>query len=230
MRKQFTDYKERDKWVTSRLIQVTEEMNNALAAAGEPDHLRYAVARDADDKVNGFTFAMIQDEARIYIRYDEYKNRLSIHGSWPQTKLQGTRSNGPVFAPRDCLRGTEVNVYSEITVDADKAPDLIARDIARRFLPNYITMFKRCQETRDQHEAYVNGTNVLAEQIAIALGKKSRAGYGNREGSQKNLVDLNDVIEGVYGDVETSDNTASFKIRALPADKAVKLAKFLSTL
>jgi hypothetical protein len=65
---------------------------------------------------------------RFWLGLDEYKHRLTVHSTY------GQMPDGRMWIPRDRVRDA---VDPSPTIGADKPAEQIARDIARRFLPDY---------------------------------------------------------------------------------------------
>jgi hypothetical protein len=178
------------------------------------------IVRDEDDAIYGGVFGFtLAGEESVHLSYDEWKNRVRVSGNWPRSKLDG----GTAFSPASYNSETTPS----ITCDADKAPDKIAADIVRRFLPDYRAMLAKCIERRDNHEAYIRNVNGLAAELAGIMGTRSRGDAYH--GPTQRRADLPGSLGG-YGHVECSSDSASFEIHSLPAAQARKLAAFLKTL
>lgn len=173
----------------------------------------YAVSVDADGIPHGLDGP---GEDRIWISYDSHKHRFTISGRWPCSKIDNS-----TFTPSGLWNPKPDS--PSIGVDADKSAEQIAKDIARRFLPAYRQVLKRCQEARDNHDSYIRNSNNLARDIAGILGAKARGNYGNKGPEQRHIY-----ADGI--EVETSADSASFKIRSLSAEKARQLAAFLKNI
>ncbi len=103
-------------------------------------------------------------EQLIYIAKDGYRHRgrIVISGSWPRSK----KSNS-VFCPRDGKGGA-------ITVAESKSPEQIAKDIVRRFLPEYREAYAEQVRLKQNEETYEDNKTALTRDLAQALGAKPR--------------------------------------------------------
>lgn len=199
----------------SFLTKLTESLAKLFPGAS----VRYI--KDGDEqRATGLDFA---SGASWWFRYDDWTHRLAVSGNWPKSNR-----DSQVFIPRD-LYNPQVS-SPEITVDADKTPEKIAADINRRFVPAYIAILARLTERRDSHDKYIDDSNGLAEQLAKALGASAprHPSNGTRD-VRRQHVDVPSTL-GFYGNIEASSNSADFTLRSVPADKALKLARFLATL
>jgi hypothetical protein len=172
-----------------------------------------ALTTDGDGRPKGY---QLPDEQEVYVSYDSYKHRIRVSGGWPRSRIAG--ESHKQFGPWDIYpRPDEIG----ISIGADKAPEKIAAEITRRFIPGYIKVLTECLRRRDAHENYVKRQAALAAKISAALGQKP----GTMLVLPANLTET-----GVYGDVEVSGEKVGFKIRSLDAENALKLVEFLKAL
>jgi hypothetical protein len=172
-----------------------------------------ALTVDGDGRPKGFT---LPGEQEVCLSYDNYKHRIHVSGGWPHSRIVGETHKR--FGPWDIYpRPADV----DITLSADKAPEKIATEISRRFMPGYVQVLTECLRRRDAHENYLKSQAALAAKISAALGQKP----GTILDLPANLTEI-----GVYGDVEVSGENVGFKIRSLDAQKALMLVEFLKTL
>ena len=177
------------------------------------------VTRHSDEKdANGFTLG---PEEKLWISHNRYQSpgRISISGCWPRSRIAGDNSQ---FTPRECNGHLEA---PGITVDANKSPEQIKRDIERRFLPDYRAVLAKCIERRDTHDAYINGCNATAQTIAQACGQRPQADGYDRNSPRQSVVDLPGDFSGRF---ECSNGDASLTVRSLSVERAVELAKLLA--
>ncbi|HYG24485.1 MAG TPA: hypothetical protein VEH04_17030 [Verrucomicrobiae bacterium] len=154
----------------------------------------------------------------LYIGYDRHKNRLNISGRYLSSRIE--HDNEQFYPGR--LWNPKCETPS-ITVDANKSPEQIKKDIERRFLPDYRAALARCREARDAHEAYINETNATAAALAAKLNSVAT---GNAHGTH---LKRHIRLDHLDGSVDVSRDSASFSL-SLSLDKARKLAAFLATL
>lgn len=97
--------------------------------------------------LNGITYEM--GFSSTY--HDSKRTRISIYGVWPRSATQACT----LFPDSKDRPGS-------ISVARTKTPAQIAKDINSRFIPGFLTAFKRGIEERDSHD------NGLAEQLSLS--------------------------------------------------------------
>jgi hypothetical protein len=97
---------------------------------------------------------------RFWLGVDDYKHRVTVHSTY------GPMPDGRLWIPRDRVRDA---VDPSPTISADKAPDQIARDIARRFLPDYRKYLALYRSDVAAAIAFRNETASLFDEL-ISLG------------------------------------------------------------
>jgi hypothetical protein len=97
---------------------------------------------------------------RFWLGVDDYKRRVTVHGTC------GPMPDGRTWIPRDRVRDA---VDPSPTISADKAPEHIARDIARRFLPDYRKYLALYRSDVADATAFRNQTASLFDEL-VSLG------------------------------------------------------------
>lgn len=98
--------------------------------------------------------------------------RIKVSCGWPQT------AGGEQLTPRYNLRNQEVDGRTtSITVSRDKSPEQIAKDIARRLLPDY-TVLHAALNTR---AAEIDDRCERAYENAVRVAERYRSGPIKRE-------------------------------------------------
>jgi hypothetical protein len=193
---------------------VTSEQASILIRAIVAATPNAALTVDADGRPKGYK---LPGDQEVYLGYDSYKNRIHVSGCWPYSRIEGEKHQrfGPWgLHPRPG--------DTAISISADKAPEKIAAEIGRRFMPAYEVVLARCLERREQHETYIRNQNSLTMQVATALNKDAK--------SNGTHFYLSDNISSGYGSVEVRGDTVKVEVSSLPANKALKLIEFLKTL
>jgi hypothetical protein len=149
------------------------------------------------------------------MRYDSWKHRVTIHGSWPRSRISGETHTQ--FGPWDLHPRPD---ETSITVSADKPAAKIATEISRRFMPAYEAVLARCLERREGHEKYMNTQTCVTSDIAAALGQTPNGTHFH----------LSSTERGFYGSVDVSGDTVKVEVRSLGAAQALKLIELLKTL
>ncbi len=149
------------------------------------------------------------DGARIHIRVSTYDyrpddgSRLEISGSYPHHPRYGSFSRE----------------YPSITVAASKEPQVIARDIQRRFLPKYLPLY---QKARQAEQDYVDGLarqGAVIQQLADVMGSKTG----------QSCVYLPSTLS-CYGRIEVYEGGDAVKIElgSVPVKLAIEIAMVLA--
>ena len=100
----------------------------------------------------------------------------------------------------------------EITCADSKTAEQIAKDIQRRFLPDFLTVWGHCKDAADKNAAYVTGKARAVQDFATATGGEI-GGSGDcvffKRGRLKYVRDVghNDLGKEVTYDIELSDIT-----------------------
>lgn len=146
--------------------------------------------------------------------YGADAGRAEVTGDYPkdrQGSYQGPREWGVIGYKEDLPR---------ISVNASRDPEAIAKDIARRFLPEYSRLYAACLVKKTEREEYRDDKKQQAEQILAALGKKRPAEIVGEPDNTH--VDLRYNDDG-YGELTAS----SVKLNSLPFSVVLKIAALL---
>jgi hypothetical protein len=170
--------------------------------------------RDSDDP-NNFNRAehlrlVSTSDPRMMIDFNMQSgaNRGKVHvsGHWPQGG-----DNMPYVSPRDVREESP-----SINVSYAKGYPAIARDIERRFLPNYRRIFALCLASIDAHNSYE--ARKLANWQRVAAAKCLKQDY--RHDQQRASINL----PNSYGDVHMeSADSVHLNMRSVPVDLAVAI-------
>jgi len=103
----------------------------------------------------------------------------AVVGAWSGSGHDEAREGGRIeFYPiwprdeknHDFRPDRDADTWNRITVSADRTPESIAKDIARRLLPGYVEMYLIKKAERDEWEAKVTKQQVAAVQWAAKFG------------------------------------------------------------
>jgi hypothetical protein len=106
------------------------------------------------------------EEIYLYtIAYDKWRVKVSgnyprnADGSWPGAVYATNEERGTHDVPGTGIPGLDIAQYGEIsspsiTISPDKTPEVIARDIERRFLPAYREYLRRLMVVINAHNDY----------------------------------------------------------------------------
>ena len=149
------------------------------------------------------------------------KGKLRVYGLYPKSELAG--SYGAV--ERAVLSYKES--APEIGITATREPEAIAREIVRRFLPEYEALFAKCVERVKDLEAEHRRRVALQERVIAAIGEPRR---GRQDKPTEGLHLWFPDGWNVSGDVEVSSpDWVSIKM-SLDPERAVAILRFLGGL
>ena len=139
------------------------------------------------------------------------RGRVSVSGGqWPTY----TDTGGRVCSqwPHVTWVSDQKLTAPEITCADSKPAEQIAKDIQRRFLPDFLTVWGHCKDAADKNAAYVTGKARAVQDFATTTGGEI-GGSGDcvffRRGRLKYVRDVghNDLGKEVTYDIELSDIT-----------------------
>lgn len=145
------------------------------------------------------------------------RQKVHISGGWP---LYRTPGHGPQY-----MSPYQVGADSpSIEVTRDRGADVIAREIIRRFLPNYTETWKKCQARIEATVGYANGVQGAYRQLCEALGIQPSAKAGDVETPTISVSPLG--IDG-YGDITPYKDSAEIRLRSIPLETALEVCRLL---
>ena len=159
---------------------------------------------------------------RVYLNIDEHDKRLRVHSSY------GERADGKgQWIPRDVSRDL---IDESISVSAEKTPAQIARDIIRRFLPNYRKCLDAYKTQCAAHHAYVASTQVQARTVELIAGDRLRRDTYQGRRTDETEVSYSFDAHGIsYGTMRVSSTWTRIELSG-DADFARLFAAWLATL
>jgi len=145
------------------------------------------------------------------------KSRTNVDGGYPRS----TDENG-----RDRDYGKEAKRYDEalpgISISASKSPKAAAADIARRFLPAYLELYKRACERKAAINAYIVSQHGLLDRLAAKcpnVGRAIKASDACKRGWNFSdpHIELGSLAIGWYGSAKVfGDGTTHIELRGIP--------------
>ncbi len=154
---------------------------------------------------------LVNGPYKIDLRID--RGKVEVSGYWPQAP-----NNGPTTSPRDVHE-----TGPEISCSLSRGPEAIARDITRRFLPEYVRIFAKCQERIDAHVAYESRKAANWAKLCLASPVvQTWRGSMQREDPRGDLL----LGEVGYGRVQMyGDTTVKFELTGISVDQAIVILK-----
>ncbi len=155
------------------------------------------------------------------ITYGADRGKIRIHGSWPQQA-----EHGPVVSP------SQVGEDSPgIKATLSKGYEAIAKDIKRRFLPEYLRIWAKCQAKADQTNAYESKQAYNWARLGeLEIVKPYRNGTQQgdvRLGTKKDEDSYN--YDRGYGTINMeSADSVKIELRSVPIDRAIAILKAIA--
>ena len=155
------------------------------------------------------------DGMEIWINAGRERGKLHIFGHWP---MDGNKHMSP--------RSWGAVAYNEsqdisIHVGADRPPEVIAREITRRFLPRYRELYSKCIERKAQNDSAKNAAYDRVRALAKQAGEPCPHADQDRSEYSFHLGRIES--EGWYGDVRVGSSYVYIDLRSLPLEKAMRV-------
>lgn len=173
-------------------------------------YLEPGIDGPALDRAETWAIIARTDGAAISLHYRSYQHpkMISISGAFPRTSW-----------------GEDCGPYRDrpgINVSPNRAPELIAADIERRFIAEYITKYDAALRTRDQCEASAARATHEAEELARILS-------GHVRGEKMERKVYSGDCEGVRVEAAVmGGHDWTFDIRGLSFDLARGIAETIA--
>jgi hypothetical protein len=151
---------------------------------------------------------------------------LWLHYNW--------RDESRIVVSGEYPRGTDRQIPTrhnetlpEITISASRSPEALAKDIVRRFIPDYIKLWDDFQNRVKADLDYHQGQDATLERLAVAGGVKveSIKCFADRNGRGRISGGL---FGGVWGEVEAYPDSVTLKLHSLSVEQAEKIIALLA--
>ena len=164
-------------------------------------------------------------KARIYIQFDGFNEpkRLTVSG---YQHIGKNNSYVEVYdRGADGTGWTKASVPS-ITVAISRGPEAIAKDIAKRFLPEYLRVFALVEEKVAADSAYEAKIAANLQRLADVAGVHFHSEDGlNYRGEQRKSFSWK--VGTAYHEVKVNDHEADLKLNDLTFEQAEKIITLL---
>jgi hypothetical protein len=170
---------------------------------------------DRDSEWGGGRWLIVRrpDGASFYVEVEG--SRYRVGGRYPRPE-----GGGSDYVPYGIERPGAAMTQS-------KAPDQIARDIARRFLPAYLSLYATCQARKAQDEAARADAAAVAGRLSTVLGVRSREDRVNQPGDRHTFY-LYTLPGSAHGTVEVSyGGSVKIELSGVPETMAVALCEVI---
>lgn len=157
--------------------------------------------------------------ASIWFRFDSMKQRVDVHGAYPNMP-DGTGW----FPRRHEYKAADVSIGCSVC----KPVHAIARDIARRFLPEYRKFLGWAAEDIAQQQQWHNSTRATFDAILAAGGDVIKAD-AHRNGQRVDATGTDTLMAsfvGMYGSVRVSGDSVRIEID-VKRDQAIAIVAAL---
>ncbi|MGC2744686.1 MAG: hypothetical protein WA672_16035 [Candidatus Angelobacter sp.] len=150
------------------------------------------------------------ERLELYFVSGSNMQRLTVSGRYPITARGDF-----ISAPHGMRR-------PDITVAISRSPDAIAREVARRLLPEYRKVLAVVQEIKRRMDGSEDVQEANLNVLAEAFGMKPSAD-NLKQGSMR----LRLPIGGAHGNLEVFDQSVNLNLRSIPIKKALQMARLL---
>lgn len=206
--------------VQTELIQLCKDVSFFLNEGSKTEVWKFQAPKDTD----GFCypsqtiFNASDPDCELHLRIETYgsnKGKIEVHGNFHIARDEnGTKSFEDV-------REHGIGGYSSlpsIAVSMSRGPEVIAKEIKRRFLPEYLPLLKKAQTKRDSREEYYRkAQSNLRTLAAIVHADMSRL---KREGTEISTYSS----DSAYCEVRTNDTgKTDIKITNLTFEQAKRV-------
>ena len=165
--------------------------------------------------------------ARIYIQFDGYENpkRLSISG------YQHIGKNGQYVEVYENVKRNDYTHWERvtapsITVALSRGYEAIAKDIAKRFLPEYLRVFSLAVTKVAADAEYEAKIAANLQRLADVAGVKFHSEDGlNYRGEQRTSFSWK--VGTAYHEVKVNDHDADLKLNDLTFEQAEFIIRYL---
>lgn len=201
-------------------IVARRELYNAVAA-----HLPGWHVTESDDEYLGYRFKLEDGLGhRVTIESARERGKWHVSGYWLGTP--GAGANGRYLTPSDVSES-----YPSINLSQAKTPEQIARDIARRFLPEYLRIFAKLEAKQAADNDYDTRRARNWKRITDSGYVKYHALPHLKERADvriKSNADGSTNYDAGYGEVHMeSVDSVRLELRSLPVETALAVLELL---
>ena len=163
-------------------------------------------------------------KARIYIQFDQYEvpKRLIISG-WQH--IGKNTSYVEVYEKGADGSGWNKQSVPSITVALARGHNAVAKDIAKRFLPEYLRIFALAEEKVAADLAYEGKIAANLQRLAAVAGVKLLGAESTYRGEQRKEFSWR--VGTAYHEVKVNDHEADLKLNDLTFEQAEHIIKYL---
>lgn len=165
------------------------------------------------------------------VKVGQEECEVSLHPDWPKAGTVHIGGNFHLGRKKEFVDVREWNhsiggrsALPTINVSLSRGADVIAREISRRFLPEYLDLFNKAIAKRESQNTWQDKTRAnLLELAAIVKADTSRL----KDNDEAVSISFYDNEKG-YGDIQASDNSCNLKLSSLSLDKAKRILAIMA--
>lgn len=154
---------------------------------------------------------------KFWIAIDSQTQKITIYGTY------GQRLDGRTWIPRDESRD---EVDPQPTMDGNKTPAVLARDIARRFLPGYRRCLALYRASLKRDTDYLGGTVALFDELMTIAEGTMRPRQTTSNDTHERTADFH-ISDKISGTMRVSRTYVRFDHFSVSPDVARELVKVL---
>ena len=186
-------------------------MQRTCDAHAHPEHDNYQwidLGNDRSIALNNHNYPASADMTmKVYGKYPQSKDET--HDSHVRMAL-GYRGIAPI-----------------INVSMTRSVESAAKDIQKRFMPEYEELFVKVLEFKKNHDEYLAGRNNNTNAIKAAINPEKFRVYPYKENNGMSFSPW-DSDKSVHGDVETFKDSVTLKLSGLTREQAEEIIKKLT--
>ena len=153
------------------------------------------------------------------------RGKVNVSGYWPQRAGQ----NSAYVSPSDVQEGSP-----SISATLLRGPEAVAKEITRRFLPEYLRIWNKIKTKIDETNAYQSRKGANWKRLVDSGFIWRPRGDGNDSDPNGDVFfpgrsEDNYNYDKGYGEVRmTGENSVKIKLYSLPVETALKVLKVLT--
>jgi hypothetical protein len=213
---------ETESWEAKRDREKQENIDQRRALCnGVAAHLPGWHVTESDNEYLGYRFKLEDGTGhRVTLESSRTKGTWHVSGHWPQRT-----ANGSYYVPSDVREESP-----SINVSTAKSHEQIARDISRRFLPEYVRIYALLTAKATEQNDYETRRAANWQRIAGSGYVKTWDASHLKEQGKIYIDGADDKtnFDAGYGDVNMeSADSVKIELRSLPIDTALRVLEVL---
>jgi hypothetical protein len=202
-------YEDRMAWRKEFIKKTLPDIVSELLAVDKKEWHIIDKHHDGEPLTNPYIVSA--DAERAWLSIDEYDKKLTLHGAY------GEHADGRMWIARDSMPRSEQITDPRPTISLTKAPYQIAKDIARRFLPDYRKIRAVYLAQLAEQQEYRRQSDSTFEDL-VKASKGALLPREAKKGDSERAARFTDV-KGIHysNDVRVSGDYVRFELSVTPA-------------